>query len=65
MKIITRQWLHDHTNSGCLNASQARALGIRFPAHSGWMRELEGTEIDDERARRFECARYPKQLSFG
>jgi len=45
--IVTRQWIHDHsTPAGGWNRKQIEALGLKWPAPKGWIKRLEGTEIN-------------------
>ena len=53
--IITRDWIfNNRTKRGAWTKKQINALGLKWPATSGWIDELEGTAISSHNARTFE-----------
>lgn len=52
---ITAEWIHQfRSRSGGWNKPQLQAIGVSWPPRSGWIREVEGTEIPEVQRIRFE-----------
>ena len=55
--IITRDWIfNNRTKRGAWTKAQLNALGLKWPARSGWIDELVGEAITSHNARIFEEA---------
>jgi len=53
--IITRDWIfNNRTERGAWTKKQITALGLKWPATSGWIDELVGEAISSHNARLFE-----------
>jgi len=53
--IITRDWIFDNrTKRGAWTKEQINALGIKWPATSGWINEIVDTAISSHNSRLFE-----------
>lgn len=57
--IVTREYIHRHkTLRGAWNKVQIEALGLKWSEKThGWIDRLEGTEISEEQAKKFEEGR--------
>ena len=57
--IVTREYIHRHkTPRGAWTRVQIEALGLKWSEKThGWIDRLEGTEISEEQAKKFEEGR--------
>lgn len=57
MHRVTQDWLKANSRNGVVgwNAKQLAVLGISWPPHKGWAREIEGKSITDQQRFDFEA----------
>ena len=59
--VITRNWIFDNrTPRGAWTKEQINALGIKWPATSGWIDSIIDTSISSHNARLFEEGKIKK-----
>jgi len=55
MKIVTKEWImKNRTKGGSWTKPQIEALGVTWPPRKKWIKQLEGSNISDEKAAVFE-----------
>lgn len=53
---ITRQYIMDHrTERGSWTRPQIEALGIKWPPRKGWINEVVGKELSEDKRKAFEA----------
>jgi len=62
--VITRNWIFDNrTKRGAWTKEQINALGLKWPATSGWIDQIVDTSISSHNARLFEEGRIKNSKS--